>query len=95
MVAANPFLSDKTVDRTRLHVTFLSSLPPKKLFAQLAAIVSGADQLHGSGKEVYLYCPDGYGNTKLSNTRIEKLLGVTATTRNWNTVTTLHAMAAE
>ena len=36
----------------------------------------------------------GYGQSKLSNTAIEKVLG-SATTRNWNTVTALLAMAEE
>ena len=41
------------------------------------------------GSEIYLHCPVNYGETKLSNTAIEKILGVGATTRNWKTVTTL------
>jgi uncharacterized protein (DUF1697 family) len=40
----------------------------------------------------YLYCPNGYGRTKLNNTFFEKKLGVGATTRNWRTVTTLAQM---
>jgi uncharacterized protein (DUF1697 family) len=47
-----------------------------------------------AGSEIYLHCPLNYGKTKLSNTAIEKVLGVGATTRNWNTVTTLLAMTA-
>ena len=46
-------------------------------------------------RELYLHCPINYGETKLSNGAIEKVLGVGATTRNWKTVTTLHQMAAE
>ena len=34
---------------------------------------------------VYLYCPEGYGKTRLSNTFFEKRLKVRATTRNWRT----------
>ena len=34
---------------------------------------------------VYLYCPNGYGNTKLNNNFIETKLKVRATTRNWKT----------
>jgi uncharacterized protein (DUF1697 family) len=45
------------------------------------------------GREIYLSCPNGYGNTKLSNAAIEKKLSVVATTRNWKTVNTLLAMA--
>jgi uncharacterized protein (DUF1697 family) len=44
---------------------------------------------------LYLNCPVNYGETRLSNGAIEKVLGVSATTRNLKTVTTLHQMAAE
>jgi uncharacterized protein (DUF1697 family) len=46
-----------------------------------------------SAHEIYLYCPNGYGETKLSNSAIEKKLAVGATTRNWKSVNTLLAMA--
>ena len=56
---------------------------------------AGPDQWQGRESEIYLYCPDGYGRTKLSNNALEKLLSVTATTRNWRTVNQLYQMALE
>jgi uncharacterized protein (DUF1697 family) len=47
------------------------------------------------GREVYLYCPGGYGNTRFSNTFFEKKLGIAATTRNWRTVNVLANMSLE
>ena len=44
------------------------------------------------GAEAFLWCPDGAGDTQLTNSFLEKRLGVTATTRNWNTVTKLVAL---
>jgi len=41
-------------------------------------------------KEVYLFCPNGYGKTKFSNTFFEKKLSLSATTRNWKTVNALY-----
>ena len=35
---------------------------------------------------VYLYCPNGYGKTKLNNTIFEKKLKTFATTRNWKNI---------
>ncbi len=75
----NSFLKQRGIDSSKLHITFLSKAPEK-------------DRLN-SGTEVYLYCPDGYGRTKLSNNALERVLGVTATTRNWNTVNKLHEMS--
>jgi uncharacterized protein (DUF1697 family) len=60
---------------------------------KLSAVNAGADQFRISDKEVYLYCPNGYGRTKLSNNALEKALSVKATTRNWNTVNKLYEIA--
>lgn len=95
VLACNPFLKDKAIDRSKLHVTFLASAATKDASAKLASIEAGPDRYHIAGKEVFLYCPEGYGRTKLSNNAIEKRLSVRATTRNWNTVSKLCAMARE
>ena len=49
----------------------------------------GPEKIHLDGAHVYLYYPDGAGTSKLSNTFIERKLGVAGTTRNLNTVTKL------
>ncbi|HEX3013669.1 MAG TPA: hypothetical protein VHO92_05305, partial [Methanobacterium sp.] len=41
------------------------------------------------GREVYLYCPEGYARTKLKNDIFEKKLNTAATTRNWKTTSKL------
>jgi uncharacterized protein (DUF1697 family) len=46
-----------------------------------------------ASSEIYLCCPGGYGRTKLNTMALERVLGRRATTRNWSTVTALHAMA--
>jgi uncharacterized protein (DUF1697 family) len=52
-----------------------------------------ADEFMVSDQVIYLFCPNGYGRTKLSNSFFERLLGVPATTRNWKTVTALNEIA--
>jgi uncharacterized protein (DUF1697 family) len=94
ILAGNPFLKRRGIDPSKLHVTFLGSAASKTASQLLGAIDAGDDEFRIAKKEIYLHCPDGYGQTKLSNTRIEKLLLVTATTRNWNTVNKLHEMAS-
>ena len=94
VVADNPFL-ETSVDPTKLHVTFLAAAPPVAGLQKMSAVASGRDELRCVGTSIYLVCPDGYGNSKLTNNVFERALGVGATTRNWKTVTTLAAMAAE
>jgi uncharacterized protein (DUF1697 family) len=93
IVAGNPFLKQDDVDVAKLHVTFLDKVPAKLPLERLDAMAGSRDQYRLAGREIYLHCPINYGETKLSNTAIEKVLGVGATTRNWKTVTTLHEMA--
>jgi uncharacterized protein (DUF1697 family) len=93
VVAGNPFVNEKGIDPGKLHVTFLQRTPAKTALKRLDSLSAGADRLKLAGKAIYLHCPNGYGRTKLSNTAIEKALGVRATTRNWNSVNKLCDMA--
>ena len=93
-IAGNPFLKQEGIDRSKLHVTFLFEEPPKDGLKKLAALSGGPDRFCATPREIYLYCPGGYGKTKLSNSALEKALAVEATTRNWRTVETLFEMAS-
>jgi uncharacterized protein (DUF1697 family) len=92
IIKGNPFLNLPAIDHSKLHVTFLSDTPLKTASEQLLPLAVEPEQFYIAGREIYLYCPNGYGNTKLSNTAIEKKLSVGATTRNWTTTKTLLAM---
>jgi uncharacterized protein (DUF1697 family) len=82
-------------DPSRHHVTFLAERPAKKVVASLALPAAvGRDELVIDGREVYVLTPDGYANTKLTGTFLERRLGVLSTTRNWNTVSKLCALAS-
>lgn len=89
LLVRSPF---KGKDETKLHVTFLSQKPAGVPMAELNAAKIGAEEFSLSGQEIYLFCPNGYGVTKLSNSFFERKLKVSATTRNWKTVNTLLTM---
>jgi uncharacterized protein (DUF1697 family) len=68
---------------------------PKHLnIASLNAAKSGNEAFALTGKAFYLRAPDGIGRSRLAQ-RVERLLGVDATGRNWRTVTSVLAMAGE
>ena len=50
-----------------LHVTFLAEKPDAALVRAVDAFDAGADEFGVVGREVYLHCPNGYGNTKINN----------------------------
>ena len=89
VVAGTPFPRETGIDVTKLHVTFLSAPVPARALKNLEALPKQSDQFRVGRREIYLYCPDGYGRTKLSNAALEKALSVVGTTRNWRTVTAL------
>ena len=95
VVAGNPFLKRNGIDASKLHVTFLGDAPRQPDTARLDKLAGARDEYRLARREIFLHCPINYGATKLSNAAIEKALGISATTRNWNTVTTLAEMAAE
>jgi uncharacterized protein (DUF1697 family) len=90
IIDGNPFVHPRNEDPAKLHVTFLSKLPPAELADNLKIPPGIEDEYVLSGKEIYLFCPNGYGKTKLSNGFFERKLKVLATTRNWKTVLALH-----
>lgn len=93
IVKDNPFVKSMTHDAACFHVTFLKELPAKAHLSGLNEIEIGEDKFQILGKAVYLFCPNNYSNSKLSNSFIEKKLKVSATTRNWKTANVLLKMA--
>ncbi|WP_455204835.1 DUF1697 domain-containing protein [Kaarinaea lacus] len=89
----NPFIGADQIDTSKLHITFLSDKPRKEKIEALEPTGGTSDQFQTMGKEIYLYCPNGYARTKLSNNFFEKKLALIATTRNWNTINKLQEIA--
>ncbi len=92
VLAANPFPANGADPKT-LHVTFLAQRPKPAATRALDPDRYAPDTYAVSGREVFVHCPGGYGRTKINNTYFEKHLAIPATTRNWNTVRRLAAMA--
>ncbi len=88
----NPFLG-RTDNLATLHVTFLADTPSAARVAELPR-ADGTEEFRVAGSEIYLFCPDGYGRSKLTNTVFERRLATSATTRNWKTVIKLAEMTA-
>jgi len=89
---SNPFLIDRDEDITKLYVTFLAEAPSAEHLDNLSLPDGVADEFQVVGQHVYVFCPNGYGRTKLNNNFFERKLKIAATTRNWKTVTALHSM---
>jgi uncharacterized protein (DUF1697 family) len=88
---ANPLAAAAPLPRM-LYATFLEGAG-KPTLAGLDLPLAPGERAELVGGVIYLYCPGGYGNSKVHNVYFERKLGVRATTRNWATVTALEAMA--
>jgi len=86
---------DVARDGAKILVTFLSAKPPKDKLALIKKSVAASEKIALMGNEMYLYCPNGYGKSKLSNSFLENKLGVVATTRNWKSVHKLHDLSGK
>ena len=93
LIDRNPFLQSRNEDAEKLHVTFLSDLPSEPAVSNLVVPAGISDEFLLYDNEIFLFCPNGYGKTKLSNSFFERKLRVSATTRNWKTVNALYEMA--
>src|SRR5271157_5753759 len=66
LIAGNPFLAERKEDPARLHVTFLYSPVGEAEISRLERPKTDADEFVAITREIYLFCPNGYGRTKLS-----------------------------
>jgi uncharacterized protein (DUF1697 family) len=92
ILAGNPFLPGKVLESDKLHITLLAELPGESALKILENVNYLPDEFAVRGRAVYLYCPNGYGRTKLNNGFFEKKLKVEATTRNLRTLNELFKM---
>jgi uncharacterized protein (DUF1697 family) len=83
-VASNP---------KRYQVTFLDGDPDPAAVEKLEAAAVGGETVERVGRELYSWHPDGMGRSTLARLLSDKSLGVTATSRNWTTVTAVLALA--
>ena len=93
VLTENPFINMGISELDKMHVTFLENKPKTEFIEKLPVNMNTTDQFKLIGREIYLFCPEGYGKTLLNNNFFEKHLKVSATTRNWKTVNKLYEIS--
>lgn len=94
VVRRNP-LAKIAADPKRYQVSFLAAKLAPEVVRKLEAAAAGAEKLVVSGREVFAWHPDSVARSKLWSLLAGKGLGVTATARNWTTVTKLLELAGD
>ena len=85
----NPFLKEKDLDTKKLYVAFVSTTLKSDNINDLKISQFKPDEASIDGNKIYIKYNVGAGKTRFDQKYIEKKLNVTATIRNWNTVTQL------
>jgi uncharacterized protein (DUF1697 family) len=94
-IAATPFADRPDLEPGKILVTFLAAAPPLEAQAGFDKFKDYPEEVHLKGRELYIYFPNGAGKSKLPWSAIEKLLKVTGTARNWNSVKAMLEIAEE
>ena len=90
IVRSNPF-PEAANDPKSLHVSFMATEPASAALDAMNDIKAKRESFSLIGRAFFLHAPDGIGRSKLA-AKAEKLLGVSATGRNWRTVMKLMEM---
>ena len=91
----NPFLKEKELDIKKLYVAFISTTLRSDSMNDLKMSQVKPDEASIDANRIYIKYAVGAGKTRFDQKYIEKKLNVTATIRNWNTVTQLLKMYEE
>ena len=93
VVATNPFPERVEAEASKMLVTFLYDDPGLERRKALRSMTFEPEEVKVEGRELYVYYPTGQGLSKLRFSPIEKALGTSGTSRNWNTVLKLLEIA--
>jgi uncharacterized protein (DUF1697 family) len=89
LFSANPFAGEPNFDPSKQAVIFLHDEPSDAQIKKVAHIDYPPDKFMIIGKEIFIYCPNGFGRTKIYTNFFENKMGVIGTARNWKTITTI------
>jgi uncharacterized protein (DUF1697 family) len=92
-VAQNPFARRKQIEPSKLLVCFMLAAPDAEALNKLSKLETAPEELHVVGQEMYIYFLNGQGKSDLKLSKIDKILQMPYTGRNWNTVNKLLEMA--
>jgi len=95
LFSSNPFLKEERFDPAKMAVIFLHKMPSDAHIKKVINIDYPPDKFKIIGKEIFIYCPNGFGRTKLYTNFFEKKMDVIGTARNWKTITTIFDLATK
>ena len=93
IVSLNPFSDVENFNPEKLAVIFLYEKPSEAQIEKVKNIDYPPDKFIINGKEIFIYCPNGFGKSKIYTGFFENKMKVSGTGRNWNTINALLKIA--
>ncbi len=91
----NPFwIQNSEIDITKLAVFFMEDAPENVWKNQIQLPENSQDYFEIKGKYIFVFCPGGFGRSKLTNHFFERELRQICTSRNWRTINKLIELSA-
>ncbi|MBQ7985146.1 MAG: DUF1697 domain-containing protein [Bacteroidales bacterium] len=80
-----PWKDFSNMNTSHVFILFLFQKPQNIDKALIESKRKSNEELHYTDNAVFMHCPDGMADSKLTTTLFEKALGAKNTARNWNT----------
>jgi len=93
IISSNPYLAEPGFDPAKMAVIFLHDEVTESQIQKVADVNYPPDKFKIIRNEIYTFCPNGFGRTKIYTNFFEKKMKVTGTARNWKTITTILELA--
>jgi uncharacterized protein (DUF1697 family) len=94
VIAKNPFATWRGMEPNKLLITFLAGDPVPEAGEKIRTFKADPEEVRIAGRELYIYFPNGIGQSKLSMPTVLKTLKTSGTGRNWNSITKMLEIAA-
>ncbi|MEK4344539.1 DUF1697 domain-containing protein [Paenibacillus sp. FSL P4-0184] len=92
VIANDPFQLSEPEEFKRWYVTFLPAEPSADALDKLRTYENGPDKVRFVGREMYVLYEVSVSQSPLFKVPFDRILGMTITARNWNTVNKLVTM---
>ncbi|WP_339268556.1 DUF1697 domain-containing protein [Paenibacillus sp. FSL R5-0470] len=92
VIANDPFQLSEPEEFKRWYVTFLPVEPSAEALDKLRTYEDGRDKVRFVGREMYVLYEVSVSQSPLFKVPFDRILGMTLTARNWNTVNKLVTM---
>ncbi len=89
IIAANPFHSEAGFNPSKMACLFARDTIGRDQVEKVRDVDYPPDKFRIIGQEIFIYCPNGFGKTKLYTNFFEKKMKIKGTARNWNTINTI------